>query len=121
MTEPEIGAGDVIIVLDGTEQTLRPSLQACTALASRKGGITGLVSQCLEYNFDAIQSVVLAGLGGKGWKTLPDDIFKAGLIKLAPDCIKFLHIVANGGQPIGADEDDDEAGGKGSPLANSSQ
>ena len=119
MAQSEIGAGDVTITLGGSEFVLTPSLQACMTLAGGRGGITGLTQRCLELEFDAIYSVVLAGLAGKGWKSLKEDIYLEGLVNLSAPCILFLQLVANGGQPLAeASEDDDEDD---DPLANSSQ
>ena len=108
MTQAEIGAGDIVLDLDGHKLTLRPSLQAAIALSSGRGGITGMVQRCLDFEFDAIHTVILAGLGQKGSKDLRELIFKAGLITLGPHCIRFLHIVANGGRPVSDEEEDEE-------------
>lgn len=118
MTQPEIGAGDVVVKLGEHELTLRPTLKAAMSLSSQRGGITTLVQRCLDLEFDAIFAVVLAGMEGKNSKDLPELVYSAGMLKLSPICIKFLHIVANGGRPIG---DDEEEGEEKSPLENSSQ
>lgn len=100
MSRPEIGAGDVVVTLDGETVTLRPSLKACTTLSRAQGGITGLVQKCLNYEFDTILSIIVAGLGmvGTGSKDLPERVYKTGLTELAAPCIRYLHIVANGGR-----------------------
>lgn len=118
MTQPEIGAGDVIVQLGEHEVVLRPTLKAAISLSSQRGGITTMVQRCLDFEFDAIHSVILAGLEGKGSKDLPELVYSAGLINLSAICIKFLHVVANGGRPLGDDEEGAEEGG---PLENSSQ
>ena len=119
MSRPDIGAGDVVINLDGEEVTLRPTLEACTTLSRIQGGIHAQVQRCLALEFDAILAVIVAGLGmrGNGSKDLPGKVFKSGLIQLSAPCISFLHIVANGGRPLGEDQEEES-----SPLElNSSQ
>ena len=118
MGEPQIGAGDIQIKLGENDIVLRPSLQACQALASVRGGIADMTSRCLNLEFDAIYQVVLAGMGGTKSKDLPGLIYEAGLIPLSEPCIRFLQVVANGGQPLSDEGEDDEGG---APLGNSSQ
>lgn len=120
MGQPEIGAGNVVVMLGEHEVTLRPSLKAAITLSNQRGGITAMVQRCLDFEFDAIHTVVLAGLGGENSKDLPELVYSAGLINLSAICIKFLHIVANGGRPLG-DDDEDGEGEEKAPLENSSQ
>ena len=108
MTQAEMGAGDVVLDLAGQEVILKPTLQAAIALSNGRGGITGMVQRCLDFEFDAIHAVVLAGLGQRGSKDLPELIFKAGLLQVSPACIRFVHIVANGGRPVSDEENDGE-------------
>lgn len=119
MSQSEIGAGDVPVTLGEHDLVLRPTLKAATVLSSGRGGITTMTQRCLDLEFDAIQSVIVAGIGGKMSKDLPELVFKAGLIDLSTVCITFLHVLANGGRPLSADdaeEDDSKA-----PLAAGSQ
>lgn len=118
MSQPEIGAGDVVVQLGEHSVTLRPSLKAAITLSGQRGGITTMVQRCLDFEFDAIHTVVLAGLGGENSKDLPELVYSAGIMNLAPICITFLHIVANGGRPLGSDEGE---GDEKSPLEKSSQ
>lgn len=119
MTEPQAGAGNVVIKLGDQEVTLRPSLQAAITLSGGRGGMSVLTERCLNLEFAAIQSIIIAGMGGKTSKDLPELIYQAGILDLSAPCIKFLHIVSNGGRPI--DDDDDDEGGGESPLENGSQ
>lgn len=118
MSQPEFGAGDVVVQLGEHEVTLRPTLKAAMTLSGQRGGITTMVQRCLDFEFDAIYTVVLAGLGGENSKDLPELVYSAGLINLSAICIKFLHIVANGGRPLGEDESE---GDEKAPLEKSSQ
>lgn len=101
-----MGLGDVTIELDGEEMVLRPSLKACMTLSRSSNGITSAVQKCLAYDFDTIHQVIAAGLGADS-RDLPEKIYRSGLIDLSPKCIRFLHVVANGGKPP-ADESREE-------------
>lgn len=119
MSKAEMGAGDVLITLGDQEVILKPTLKAATVLSNGQGGITRMVQRCLDFEFDAIHTVILAGLGMKGSKDLFELIYQAGLINLAPHCIQFLHVVANGGRPTGDAEEEEED--EKAPLESGSQ
>lgn len=97
MSRPEIGAGDIAIELDGEDVVLRPSLKAATSLSRGYGGIVNLINKCGVYDFDTIVAVVTAGLGVQS-KDIPDKCWRTGMIELAPMCIRYLHVLANGGR-----------------------
>lgn len=116
------GSGDVKIELDGHGVVyLRPTLDAAIKLSSMPGGIAKVVDRCMSYEFDAILSVISYGLGGPS-KELPSVVYKTGMVTLAPACIHYLHVLANGGKPISDDDDDDDDDNEEQhdPLANSS-
>jgi len=103
----QIGAGDVVINLGGTEVTLKPTLQAALTLSSGKG-LMPLVRLCQDYDIETITNVIVAGTGKRS-KDMSELIFRSGMIELAPKCIRFLHSLANGGQaPEVAKEEDTE-------------
>ena len=118
MARPELNGGTIEIRLEGFEITLVPTLQAAISLTSASGGLAKLNRRIADLEFDAIRSVIVAGMDGKRSKDLDQLIFDAGLISLSAPCITFLHLIANGGKPLGT-EDDEE--GSDTPLANSSQ
>ena len=118
MGKAEIGSGDVFLQLADNDITLCPTLKACMSLSNQRGGVTAMVQRCLDFEFDAIHSVIVAGMGGKTSRDMPELIFKTGLVNLAAPCIEFLNNVANGGRPLG-EEDEDEK--EDAPLENSSQ
>lgn len=108
-------SGDVMINLTGHgEVALKPTLDAAIRLSSLPGGINKMVDRCLNYEFDAILTVVQTGLGEQS-KDLAGIVYKSGMIELAPQCIHFLHVIANGGRPLTDESEDND------PLANSSQ
>lgn len=118
MAQAEIGAGDIQLTLGENDMVLRPTLKACTTLSSGRGGITDMVQRCLALEMPAIQAVIVAGLGGRMSKDLPELIFREGLLELSAPCIEFLNTVANGGRPLGLDAEPEDGQ---APLANSSQ
>lgn len=116
MSKPEIGAGDVVINLEGHgEVTLRPTLDACRRLSGMEGGVNKMIERCRNLEFGAIHSVIAAGLG-KDSKDLQDLIYRSGLLNLHGQCIDFLIIVANGGRRISGEEQEE----KSDPLESSS-
>ncbi len=118
MSEHNTHSGDVMINLtDNGEVALKPTLDAAIRLSSAPGGINKMVDRCVNYEFDAILTVVQVGIGENS-KDLPGIVFRTGMIELAPSCIEFLHVIANGGRSL---SDKPEQKEDGTPLANSSQ
>jgi hypothetical protein len=111
------GAGDVEIELGGKSVFLKPTLEA--ALRLSRGGASGprvLAEQCMALNFDAVYAVIAAGLG-RDDKALQVEVFETGIINLFGACVRFVHIVSNGGRPSKAAEDENEAS---DPLSSAS-
>lgn len=112
---PDIGAGDVEIELDGKTFYLRPTLDACMALSRFAGrdGMATLIDRCLRHEFDVITMIVAHGIGvSPQTKDLPSIVFKTGLFNVVPPLITFLNNLANGGAPLVLRDDaggDDEA------------
>lgn len=104
MSDPEYGAGDVAIELDGKSLVMRPTMEACLRL-SRTGtaGPRVLAEQCLALNLDTITAVIAAGLG-KPDSEVQTAVFRTGTINLFAKCIQFIHIVSNGGRPVSEEE-----------------
>ena len=107
MSEANIGAGDIEIELDGKPYTMRPTLKAALALSNVQGGISMMVQRCLNCELDAIVSVISHGLGATS-KDLPELVYKTGMLNLNAQCIRFLHVISNGGRPPVEKEDDSE-------------
>lgn len=94
------GAGDVAIVLQGKTVYLRPTLEACTRLSRTSlPGPRELSEQCLALNFDAICIVIAAGLGKRD-EEVREAVFETGTLELFGLCVRFIHIVSNGGRPL---------------------
>ncbi len=116
MSEHKIHSGDVEVVLGDHKLTLKPNLDAAIRLSGLPGGITKMVDRCLNYEFDAILSVITTGIG-KSSKDLPQLVFETGMVELSPICIKYLSIIANGGRPM---DEEEEGEGEPDPLVQSS-
>lgn len=96
-----IGAGDVEIKLDGKDWVLRPTVRAMKMLSRKSGGIMGAVQSVASLDTDAIASVLKIGLEltEKGAEGLDERVYRTGAAKLAGPCIRFLHVLSNGGRP----------------------
>lgn len=115
MSKPEIGAGDIEIVLDGETVVLKPSLQACQTLCRAPGGLyrasaydaPSVADRLLAYDLDTMAMIIRAGLGlGAGAvKELEEKIYNTGLLNLRLPLSNFVGIVANGGRPPAKLED----------------
>ena len=89
----------VEILLGSISVRLVPSLKAVETLSTDKG-LGHLAERCRNLEFAAIKQVIVTGMGltGNGAKELPELLYKAGLANLAPLCLDYLTILANGGQ-----------------------
>lgn len=122
MTKSSLGAGDVKITILGNEYTLKPTLLAAKTISKDFGGGFAAMTRLSQLDFDAFVKVIAVGLtltdtgkqkfaDGKG---LEEAIFETGVVSLSADCIRFVHIVMNGGKP----PVDVEEGGEEGPLDN---
>jgi hypothetical protein len=116
MSQPEVGGGRIPIELDGKVHDLVPSLEACIEISKSSGGLNGAVQRLSVMHFETMCMVIGAGLRIDGKPLNPrqrDDlvpgaVYRAGLVDLAPICIKFCHVIANGGRlPEEAEQGDE--------------
>ena len=108
MSDPQPGAGDVRIELDGKELVLRSSLEACIKISGLAGGMHAAIQRCAALNFETIAEIIGVGLGANPnqMKQVREGVYRTGLIALHGKCIDFVHIVANGGRPLPEDTED---------------
>lgn len=111
MLKAAFGAGDVTIVLDGEEVTLRPSLKAAQGVSRLSGGILGAVEALSRFDLDVLVNVVALGLGKKP-SEVEEAVWRTGVSELAPRAIEFATIIANGGRPVA-----DGGSGDGNPRS----
>lgn len=105
MTDYVPGEGDVEIELDGAKLYLKPTLAACLAIT--RAGASGprvLADQCLQLNIDAISAVIAAGLGVRA-EDIIGQVYKTGTMSLFSKCVRFIHVVSNGGRPVKVEEE----------------
>jgi len=123
--EPVIGGADQVVVLDGNEATIRPTLEMAQAFSRGVGGLRGAINRCGNLDMDTIVQVIGMGTAiSKNPKMrgrLEQAVYEAGLNKLAVPCIAILESLAFGGRkPPTSDEvtgDGDEEGPDEGPLA----
>lgn len=115
--QPEPGAGDVTIMLEGKEHTMSPSLGACMAISKFAGGTQNAIRRCLACDFEAICEIISIGTGYTSLnerKLIQEAVFKQGLISVAAECVLFIRAINNGGK---LPNDDEDEGGEGDPDA----
>lgn len=95
-----INKGEVAVILDGTERTLKPSLQAYNALGSRFESQGELLGKIAAGNLPAIIIVIRFGLGMSDAeaKKLPELVMKTGLYSLREPVSEFVFKLFNGGK-----------------------
>lgn len=101
-TKATIGAGDVIIILDGEPATLKPSLRAAQTISRQAGGIVGCMQTVAKFDLDAVTLVVAQGLGkvkADEMSEVAEQVYSTGLTDLVPKVTEYLTNLANGGRP----------------------
>lgn len=109
--KPQLGAGNVNVVIDGEPMVLVPTYAAMVAISAR-GGLRGVMERILQLDAETITDVLVAGLGyGPGRrppKDLAERIWKTGFTLpsggLADAAFNYVNILANGGRPLVSDD-----------------
>lgn len=109
MAKAKLGAGGVEITLDGEAAVLRPTLRAAQQLSRQTDGLMGAIERVTRFDLDTIISVVALGLD-RTPKDVQDAVWRTGCSDLAPHCIRFLGVLANGGRPADGSEGGEEDG-----------
>lgn len=105
--------GQVDIELDGETLTLKPTLAAMQKINKQCGSIRAAITHAYNVDFDVVVAVIAAGagIGQREAKDLPEKVFAAGVVNLAPAVSEFLGMLMD---PSGRDRDESE-GGEGKP------
>lgn len=92
--------GEVAITLDGVEHTLKPSLQAFSALSARYDNYGQLLGRIASGNVPAIIFTLRQGLGynDQQAKKLPDVVFKTGISTITDPLSDFVYRLYNSGK-----------------------
>lgn len=102
MSKPSIGAGNVTIMLDGEEVTLRPTLRAAQTISKQSGGIMSAVQAIGRFDLEVMTTVIALGLNATGPREINDvaeKVWSTGMVDLVEPVSRFLSILANGGRP----------------------
>lgn len=98
----EPGAGNVPILLDGEELTLKPSLETCMRLSQlANNSLEQAVHRCLRFDFEFICEVISLGLDATSpalRKDVRDKVYRTGVINLAATAGLFIRVIMNGGR-----------------------
>ena len=105
--KPQPGAGDVVVMFEGKEVKLKPTLRALQGVSRRSGGVSGAINKLSEVDFDTVCYVLALGmdLTEKGAEGFEDRVFNEGVYKLVAPLVKYVTILANGGRPLDDSED----------------
>ena len=100
-----IGAGNVDLVLDGHNVTLRPTLRAAQTLSKQSGGLMSAVQAVARLELEVITSVIAMGLNvttPREINDLAEKVWSTGVVDLVDPVTRYLTILANGGRPVEA-------------------
>jgi hypothetical protein len=109
LTDFQLKAGDVEVVLDGEKLVLRPTLNACQTVSRMTGGIMDAIRRVGNYDFDLMVTIIALGLDLKSKRdveALPDRVWRTGMNKVARPVLQYLSVIANGGRPLEDGEED---------------
>lgn len=117
MSIPSVGSGNVEVTILGEEYTLVPTLRAAKAISAKYGGGMTAVNRISQMDIDVIIDIVASGLsltpnGIKKFANevgLEESIFQTGLFEISGPCVKYVHVLMNGGKPVGEDAYKDDA------------
>jgi hypothetical protein len=124
-TPAELGAGDIVIKLNGEEVTLKPSLEACIHLTTDPRGLFGgedsIYGRIGKLDIGVMAKIIRLGLGigASGVKDLEQRMFTTGLDTLRDPLWDFIGAIATGGRKMETDGEDGgaKAGGDPPPAA----
>lgn len=101
--------GEVSIVLDGTEYTLRSSLSAAKGVSSLGGGYLGVLGRLGVLDHDTYVAVVAFGLNKKPID-VEEKVYRTGLPAITAAVSLYVTFLGNGGKPVEAAKDGDGSG-----------
>ncbi|MDO8614619.1 MAG: hypothetical protein Q7T33_02645 [Dehalococcoidia bacterium] len=109
---PQLGGGDVVVVLDGERHVLKPSIGAFQIISRTYGGLMPAMQKVEQMDFDAIVFVIAAGLGLPPNKAsaLADKVYKTGIGGGTPEgprvgCMQYILHLMNGGRAVTEDDE----------------
>ncbi len=103
MNNSKINSGEVEIVFDEENLTLKPTLRAATSINRQFDGFANARASLVRENFDAVVFILRLGLNlsDKDARDLPDRVYKNGITaELLIPLIKYVAILGNGGRAL---------------------
>lgn len=93
----DIDHGTVEVSLSGETFVLEPTLSALQRIDRYFGSIRAAIDRCSQLSLDAVVAVIAAGsdADAKTSKRLPDLVFRAGLVNVAPQLTQYLMALMN--------------------------
>ncbi|MFG1256316.1 hypothetical protein V5F79_03260 [Xanthobacter flavus] len=98
--------GHVSLSLGGEAFTLAPTLGAAMALCRAHQSFGALIDKLEAYDLPAAIDVTRAGIGLSAPGDLDARVYAAGVMNIAPDLIRFVILLANGGRSPKAEAED---------------
>lgn len=102
--------GHVEITLAGDSITLAPTLGCALELCRKHGSLGAVLDKLEAYDLNAATDVVQAGLGFLKREVVAQQVYDAGLVDLTPALVRFVIMLANGGKPMKAEEEEKPGG-----------
>lgn len=96
----QIGEGDVIVILNGSEEVLRPTWEAAYKLSQIAGGLYKLQNACGLADMEALALTLSIGMGVKLNDSFRERVYLSGTWGLTLPCQTFIANVSNGGRPL---------------------
>lgn len=112
-----LGAGDIDITILDLNYTLKPTLYAAKAISKEFGGGLGAINRISQFDLEAITKIISVGLGltATGEKKFAEEkgletsVYETGVMELAAPCIRFIHVILNGGKSPKEEEPEGDA------------
>lgn len=98
--------GHVEIALVGGGVTLSPTLGCAMGLCAKHGSLGDVLAKLESYDLNAAVDVVHLACGRFERKDVAQYVYDTGLVDLAPQLVRFVIMLANGGRPLKAEEEE---------------
>lgn len=117
MTEKKsaIGAGNVVVTLDGEDYTLKPTPYAIKTLSAQYNGMSGCLDALRRMDMNAFINVLCigAGLKGQAVKEAEPVICRTPMGDLVGPLVEYVAVLMNGGRPLDDDASEEEEADEG--------
>ena len=99
----------VEIDLNGEKIELIPTLAAMEYLTKQVDNFTAVYGRLGAFNFDMYAHVIIAGVlpNKADLKTVRENVFRTGMIKLLPDLTRYVTLLLHGGKEPEVTEGDE--------------